>query len=94
MSPPPPEINKILLHALVFYHYTYHIQMTFLISGGKAVKRLKNLIMILAHQIPDFNNFVQACSSFIYTFFMAELGLVMSGKSLSSDFQPNNPVDM
>ena len=37
--------------------------------------------MLLAHQIPDFNNFVQACSLFIYTFYMAELGLVMSGKS-------------
>ena len=36
--------------------------------------------MLLAHQIPDFNNFVQACSLFIYTFYMAELGLVMSGK--------------
>ena len=44
--------------------------------------------------IPDFNNFVQACSLFIYTFFMAGLGLVMSGKSLSSDFQPNNPLHM
>ena len=50
--------------------------------------------MILAHQIFDFNNFVQACSLFIYTFVMAELGLVMSGKSLSSEFQPNNPLDM
>ena len=38
---------------------------------------LKNLIMILAHQIPDFNTFVQACSLFIYTFYMAELGLFM-----------------
>ena len=61
---------------------------------GKAVKMLKNYIMIPAHQIPDFNNFGQTCSLFIYTFFMIELGLVMSGKSLSSNFQPNNPLDM
>ena len=47
--------------------------------------------MLLAHQIPDVNNFMQAFSVFIY---MAELGLVMSGKSLSSDFLPNNPSDM
>ena len=55
---------------------------------------LKNLIMILAHQIPDFNKFVQSWSLFIYTFYTDELGLDMSGKSLSSDFQPNNPLNM
>ena len=58
------------------------------------VKMLKNLIMKLAYQKPDFNNFVQACSLFIYTFYIAEFGWAMSWKSLSLDFQPNNPLDM
>ena len=34
--------------------------MSFFISGGKAVKMLKNQVMILAHQTPDFNKKVQA----------------------------------
>ena len=56
--------------------------------------RVAAQIMLLAHQIPDLKKNLQACSVFIYTFYMAELGLVMSGNNLSSDFLPNNPSDM
>ena len=49
--------------------------------------------MILAHQTHDFNNFVQVGSLFIYTFYISELGLVVSGKRLSSAFQSNNPLE-